>query len=99
PDTTRAVAKAPLPGDRVHVSPANVSAVANFQRALVETDSERFLWLAHDDLLSPGFVAAGERALDAHPRASAAVPTVNFVDGEGEILLRRPPRPGLDSRI
>jgi glycosyltransferase involved in cell wall biosynthesis len=98
-DSTVEVAKGLIPGDRIHVSTVNMGAVANFQRALVETDSERFLWLAHDDRLSPGFVAAGERALDAKPQASAAVPTVNFVDGKGEILLRRPPRPGLNSRI
>lgn len=98
-DDTVEVARTFIPAERVHVGAVNVGAVANFQRALVDTRSVRFLWLAHDDRLSPGFVAAGERALDASPDASAAIPTVNFVDGEGTILLHRPPRPGLDSRF
>ena len=98
-DDTVEIAKGLIPAERVHVAGTNAGAVANFERALKGTTSGRFLWLAHDDRLSPGFVAAAERALDAAPRAGAAVPTVNFVDGKGEILLRRPPRPGLDSRI
>ncbi|BEP16062.1 hypothetical protein acdb102_43730 [Acidothermaceae bacterium B102] len=98
-DDTVEVARGLVPSDRVHVATANAGAVANFERAFVETRSERFLWLAHDDRLDPGFVAAGEKALDASPRASVAVPTVLFVNGEGEVLLHRPPRRGLDSRI
>lgn len=98
-DDTVEVAKQLIPADRVHLAASNAGAVMNFQRCLLETTSERFLWLAHDDRLSSGFVAAGERALDANPDASVAVPTVNFVDGDGRITLRRPPRPGLDSRI
>jgi glycosyltransferase involved in cell wall biosynthesis len=98
-DDTVEVARGLIPAERVHVASANAGAVANFERAFVGTRSTRFLWLAHDDRLDPGFVAAGERALDASPRASLAVPTVLFVNGEGEVLLHRPPRPGLNSRI
>ena len=98
-DGTAEVAEQLIPRERIHVATTNTGAVANFQRALVETRSTRFLWLAHDDRLSPGFVAAGERALDANRDASVAVPTVNFVNGAGDILLRRPPRPGLNSRL
>jgi hypothetical protein len=47
--------------------------VAHCNALRTQANSEFFMWLAHDDLVEPRWVAEGERALDANRDATIAV--------------------------
>ena len=94
-DETAQQAAQLLPESRIHVRSANGGAIANFQGAFDGTDSPFFLWLGHDDRLSPGAVDAMVAALQLHPAAAAALPTVHFVGPTGQVVREQAPLDGL----
>ncbi|MGD9508107.1 MAG: glycosyltransferase family 2 protein [Geminicoccaceae bacterium] len=62
----------------------NLGASGNFARAFHETRGELFKWLAHDDRLAPGYLAATVAALDAAPDAILCNTAVDYIDDRGE---------------
>lgn len=72
--------------------------VANFNRVLGGClDAPFFMWAAQDDLWAPTFIEAGLEALAANEDAIGFMPTVDYVDAEGELLHRAPAPAGLSS--
>lgn len=64
----------------------NLGASGNFTRAFLETRGDLFKWLAHDDRLAPGYLAATVAALDAAPDAVLCNTAVDYIDERGEVF-------------
>jgi glycosyltransferase involved in cell wall biosynthesis len=64
----------------------NLGASGNFARAFHETRGELFKWLAHDDRIAPGFLAAAVEALDAAPDAVLCNTAVDYIDERGQVF-------------
>lgn len=61
----------------------NLGAPANYNRAWAESRGRFFKWLAHDDRLRPGYLAAMVKALEATPGAVLCNSTVEYIDSAG----------------
>jgi glycosyltransferase involved in cell wall biosynthesis len=85
-DGTIDIAREYLPDAGVNVASVNAGAVANFNRAVLETESTYFQWLAADDRLLPQYLEKCLAALSREPDAPAAIGGVRFIDPEGQIL-------------
>lgn len=64
----------------------NLGASGNFARAFTESRGELFKWLAHDDRLAPGYLAATVAALDATPDAILCNSAVDYIDERGDVF-------------
>lgn len=82
-DRTREVVRSLLPAGGLLEAERNVGAVANFNRAVAESDSTYFAWLGADDRLLPRFVEVTAAILDADPAVDACLPAVRFIDRAG----------------
>lgn len=65
---------------------SNIGAGPNFNGLVDFATGEYFKWLAHDDLMAPGFLAACVESLEADRSAVLACPRVRFVDPNGTLL-------------
>lgn len=73
----------------------NLGACPNFNRAFELCDSEYFKWAAHDDLLSPHYLAKCMAALEEHPEAVMCYTDVSVIDENGvEVTRERDQHPG-----
>ncbi len=62
----------------------NLGAIPNFALALAQARGRYFKWLAHDDRLKPGYLAATLAALDLHPEAVLCNTAVDYIDASGK---------------
>jgi glycosyltransferase involved in cell wall biosynthesis len=88
-DRTSAIARDLAAGDlrvRYLRNEHNLGASGNFARAFHETRGELFKWLAHDDRLAPGYLAATVAALDAEPDAVLCNTAVDYIDEHGKVF-------------
>jgi glycosyltransferase involved in cell wall biosynthesis len=65
---------------------SNIGAGPNFNGLVELARGEYFKWLAHDDLMAPGFLAACVETLESDRSAVLACPRVRFVDLKGTLL-------------
>lgn len=72
----------------------NAGAIQNFNRAVLESSGDYFLWLAGDDYLDPRHLDRCLDVLRAHPERSACLPGIRFVGRDGRLL-----RTVTDSRL
>ncbi|MFO1037119.1 MAG: glycosyltransferase family A protein [Geminicoccaceae bacterium] len=64
----------------------NLGAAPNYNLAWERGRGTYFKWLAHDDRIQPGYVAATVAALDAAPDAVLANTVVDYIDSQGKRL-------------
>lgn len=64
----------------------NLGAAPNYNRCFALARGRYFKWLAHDDRIAPGYLAATVAALDARPDAVLCNTVVDYIDGHGESL-------------
>ncbi len=67
-------------------SPINRGAAWNFNRTFTMARGEFFKWMAHDDLLEPGFLEPCVTALEGNPGAVLAYPRTLLIDEAGRPL-------------
>ncbi len=67
-------------------NPRNLGAAPNYNLAYSMARGEYFKWLAHDDRLMPGYLAATVAALDARPDAVLCNTVVRYIDAEGGVI-------------
>jgi len=80
----------------------DIGIVGNFLAALDASRSPYFMWRAYDDVSSLNYVEGLVAALDAHPGAMLAAPTVETLrTHSGKLRVRSPPAPeeGPDSPL
>lgn len=72
-------------GDRVRIVDAhmNKGAAWNFNRAVAETKTPFFMWLAADDRLRPTYVEKCVNSLVQNPTAQFALTDIKYMDAEG----------------
>jgi len=68
--------------------PTNIGALPNFHDVLQQTDSEFFMWHAHDDWLAPNYLAELVACLEAKPECALACATVEQVTPTEELKRR-----------
>lgn len=87
-DRSVEVARRLLPEIDVVESPRNVGAVANFNRAALDSDPDAayFAWLAADDLFAPRFLERCMFELERFPDAPACLTGVQFISPDGRSL-------------
>jgi glycosyltransferase involved in cell wall biosynthesis len=61
----------------------NLGAAPNYNLAHARARGRYFKWLAHDDRMCPGYLAATVAKLDATPDAVLCNSVVQYIDGEG----------------
>lgn len=84
-DDTLAIVSALAPWARIVSAPGlNQSAAIN--AGFRESTGEFFTFLNADDVLLPGALASGVRALQAHPSASVAFGLAEHIDARGAVL-------------
>jgi hypothetical protein len=64
----------------------NLGAAPNYNLVWQHGRGSLFKWLAHDDRILPGFVAATVKALDAQPDAVLANGLVDYIDATGQVF-------------
>lgn len=90
-DSTEAICRAYAARDpriRYLRNGTNIGAAANHRLVLSLARAPFFKWQAHDDLLSPDFLARSLAALEAAPDAVLCITGAVRLDGEGRELLR-----------
>lgn len=65
-------------------NPRNLGAAPNYNLAQGQARGRYFKWLAHDDRMRPGYLAATIRALDENPDAVICNTVVQYIDEHGE---------------
>lgn len=78
-----------------HRMPVNIGALANFRFCLRETQSEFFMWAAHDDIWPDGFVSEAVRCLARDHDAVMVNSTTQLIDENGEKVPDWTSRPQL----
>jgi glycosyltransferase involved in cell wall biosynthesis len=71
---------------RVFRNHENLGAAFNYNRAFAESRGRYFKWLAHDDRLLPGYVAATVAALEARPDAVLCNTLVDYINAAGRTI-------------
>jgi glycosyltransferase involved in cell wall biosynthesis len=66
----------------------NLGAAPNYNRCFALASGDYFKWCAADDSISPNYVGACVRALDAHPEAVLAFGTTQHIDVEGRPIVQ-----------
>ncbi len=64
----------------------NLGAAPNYNRTFQESRGRYFKWLAHDDRLRPGYLAATVAVLEADPSVVLCNTTVDYVDEHGAFI-------------
>jgi hypothetical protein len=64
----------------------NLGAAPNYNRTFAESRGRYFKWLAHDDRLRPGYLAATVAVLEADPSVVLCNTTVAYIDAQGAPL-------------
>jgi glycosyltransferase involved in cell wall biosynthesis len=77
------------PQVRILRAPSNAGPTRNFARVLEAARGEYFMWLADDDWLDPGCVAACLDEFDRNPRAALVASVTTFHDPDGAIVGQR----------
>jgi glycosyltransferase involved in cell wall biosynthesis len=85
-DGTRGIVIDLLGSGAVRTATRNTGAAANFNRAVSETTSDYFMWLAHDDRLHPTYVERCIAELKRLPDAPACLTAIRFIDPDGNEL-------------
>lgn len=67
-------------------NPENLGAAPNYNRTFAESRGRYFKWLAHDDRLRPGYLAATVAVLEADPSVVLCNTTVAYIDAQGAPL-------------
>ena len=67
-------------------NPRNLGAAPNYNAVYEMARGRYFKWLAHDDRLLPGYLAATSRALEEQPDAVLCNTVVRYIDARGEYL-------------
>jgi len=67
-------------------NPKNLGAAPNYNKVFHESVGQYFKWLAHDDLLLPGYVETTVKTLEADPGLVLCNTVIDYVDGEGQHL-------------
>jgi glycosyltransferase involved in cell wall biosynthesis len=86
-DRTAEICRDLAAGDRrvrVLSNQENLGAAFNYNRVFAESRGRYFKWLAHDDRLLPGYVAATVAALEARPDAVLCNTLVDYIDAAGQ---------------
>lgn len=66
----------------------NLGAAPNYNRTFTESRGRYFKWLAHDDRLRPGYLAATVPVLEADPGVVLCNTTVDYIDEHGTVIGR-----------
>ena len=69
---------------RYYRNDRNLGAGANYNIAFAHSRGTYFKWLAHDDRIKPGYLAATVAALDAAPDAALCNAVVDYIDSRGQ---------------
>jgi len=64
----------------------NLGAAPNYNRTFAESRGRYFKWLAHDDRLRPGYLAATVPVLEADPSVVLCNTTVDYIDEHGVVI-------------
>jgi glycosyltransferase involved in cell wall biosynthesis len=72
------------PRIRVFRNQVNLGAAPNYNRCYEEARGKYFKWLAHDDRMKPGYLAAMVAALENRPDAVLANAITDYIDENGE---------------
>jgi glycosyltransferase involved in cell wall biosynthesis len=67
-------------------NPVNLGAAPNYNIVFERARGRFFKWLAHDDLMTPTYVAKTTRVLEARPDAVLCNSVVAYIDGMGGAL-------------
>ena len=67
-------------------NPENLGAAPNYNRTFAESRGRYFKWLAHDDRLLPGYLAATVAVLEADPSVVLCNTAVAYIDAQGAPL-------------
>ena len=70
----------------IHRQPQNIGASSNFRFVLEGASGVYFMWAAHDDWWSPGFIAAMVAELETHPDAAVCMSGVERIRDGGESI-------------
>jgi len=85
-DRTEEIARSAAAGDprvRYLRSAENLGAAPNFNAIVPHARGRYFKWLAHDDVMAPGFLRRCVEALEEDAGSVLACPRVRFIDTEG----------------
>lgn len=94
-DKTRSICETIAAADarvRYYRAEANQGATWNFNRVVELASAPYFKWAAYDDLISPDYLTACVRILDAEPTTVIAYGATTIIDGEGNELETHPDR-------
>ncbi len=80
---------------RIHQQIKNIGAIENFRYVLTNTDATYFMWAAHDDIWSPGFVTKAVEALERNIDAVLVTGVTQLIDSEGHKMELPSSRPQL----
>jgi glycosyltransferase involved in cell wall biosynthesis len=69
---------------RYYRNERNLGAGANYNLAFAKSRGTYFKWLAHDDRIKPGYLAATVATLDQAPDAVLCNAVVDYINGQGE---------------
>ncbi|MEZ5848448.1 MAG: glycosyltransferase family 2 protein [Geminicoccaceae bacterium] len=69
---------------RVFRNETNLGAAPNYNRCHEEARGVYFKWLAHDDRMKPGYLAAMIETLEAHPEAVLVNAITDYIDDNGD---------------
>lgn len=69
-----------------HRQPRDLGAAPNFHFTLRVSSGRYFKWLAHDDVLEPGFLSAGVAALRETPAAGVCYCALTMIDETGAAI-------------
>ncbi len=72
--------------------PRNIGASRNFERVMLPSRAEYFMWAAHDDVRHPSFVRLGVDALDRAPNAVLAISDIEVRHPGGAVSTHPFPR-------
>ena len=75
-----------------HRQPSNIGAPANYNFTLNRSESEFFMWHAHDDLRAPSYLESAYEAMNDWPDASVVFTRAMLIGPGGE-PIREKPRP------
>lgn len=86
------------PRVRYYRNPRNLGAAANYNLAFSHSRGNYFKWLAHDDRMTPSFLAKTRRVLEERADAVLCNSVVSYIDSSGaQIGLYDPKLSGADS--
>lgn len=79
------------PRVKVYKNDVNQGLVGNWNSAIEKSSGDYIHFLFQDDLMLPGALDAGVKALDSHPQCSLCFSSSNVIDSTGSVTMRRRP--------